>query len=109
MDGSSTKFTQKIIISYLLLVILAGIASFYVYSEIHDYLSTETEEENDNKLLKTNSFLSQLYEAERLSKLTLQSKKRKNFIAYASKIDSIFKDITAPFTTALSAIATVIS
>jgi len=95
MDGSSTKFTQKIIISYLLLVILAGIASFYVYSEIHDYLSTETEEENDNKLLKTNSFLSQLYEAERLSKLTLQSKKRKNFIAYASKIDSIFKDITA--------------
>lgn len=93
MDKSKNKFTLKIILSYLLLVILALLASFYVYIEIQDYLSTEIAEENDAKLLKTSSFLTQLYEAESLSKLALQSKKRKDFVAYASKIDSIYTDI----------------
>ncbi|WP_289645130.1 hybrid sensor histidine kinase/response regulator [Maribacter aestuarii] len=93
MNKPKNKFTLKIILSYLLLVVLALVASFYVYSEIRDYLSTEVAEENDAKLLKTSSFLTQLYEAESHSKLALQSKKRKDFVAYASKIDSIYTDI----------------
>jgi signal transduction histidine kinase/FixJ family two-component response regulator/CHASE3 domain sensor protein len=93
MDKPKNKFTLKIILSYLLLVVLALVASFYVYSEIRDYISTEVAQENDAKLLKTSSFLTQLYEAESLSKLALQSKRRKDFVAYASKIDSIYTDI----------------
>ena len=95
MTGIKNRFTFKIIFSYGLLVILALIASYYVYVEIEDYISTETSSENDEKLLKTSSFLTQLYEAESLSRLAIQSKTKKNFNTYAQKIDSIFIDIEA--------------
>lgn len=72
---------------------MAITASFYIFSEIRDYISTEISEGNDNKLLKTSAFLTKLYEAESLSKLALQSREKKNFIAYSEKIDSIYNDI----------------
>ncbi len=93
MSGFSTKLTQKIIISYLLLVILAVIASSYVYSEISDYLATESTTENDIKLLKTNTFVSQLYEAESLSELALQTRKKSDFNTYKQHIETLYKDI----------------
>ncbi|AZQ60104.1 response regulator [Maribacter sp. MJ134] len=93
MSGFSTKLTQKIIISYLLLVILAVIASSYVYSEISDYLATESTTENDVKLLKTNTFVSQLYEAESLSELALQTRKKSDFNTYKQHIETLYKDI----------------
>ena len=93
MDKSKNKFTLKIILSYLLLIVLAIIASFYIYSEIKDYMSTGSTEEYDAKLLKTSAFLAKLYEAESLSKLALQSQQKKKFLAYSEKIDSIYNDI----------------
>jgi len=93
MDSIKNKFTLKITISYLLLVILGIIASYYIYSEIQEYITTENNTEKDSKLLKTNSFLAQLYEAESLSKLALQTKSKINFTAYENKIDSIHIDI----------------
>lgn len=89
-DKTKNKFTFKIIFSYLVLAILALASGYFIYTEINTYLSTETAEENDAKLLKTGSFLTQLYEAESLSKLALQTKTRENFKAYSQKIDSIF-------------------
>lgn len=93
MTGSKNRFTLKIAFSYILLAILATIATFYVYSEIQDYISTNIAEDNDEKLLRTSSFLTQLYEAESLSKLALQSKTKENFTIYSKKIDSIYTDI----------------
>ncbi|MGB5437018.1 MAG: ATP-binding protein [Maribacter sp.] len=93
MDKSKNKFTIKIVLSYLLLIVLAITASFYIFSEIQDYIATESTEENDNKLMKTSAFLTKLYEAENLSKLVLQSREKKNFITYSEKIDSIYNDI----------------
>lgn len=90
MDSKKNKFTLKITISYLLLIILGVIASYYIYNEVQDYVSTEQTTEKDNKLLKTNSFLAQLYEAESLSKLALQTKSKINFTAYEHKIDSLY-------------------
>jgi len=92
-EKSKNKFTFKIIFSYLVLGILALASGYFIYTEIGPYLSNETAEENDAKLLKTGSFLTQLYEAESLSKLALQSKTRENFNAYSQKIDSIFIEI----------------
>ncbi|MFK7812664.1 MAG: hybrid sensor histidine kinase/response regulator [Maribacter sp.] len=94
-DKSKNKFSFKIIFSYLVLAILALASGYFIYTEIDTYLSTETAEENDAKLLKTGSFLTQLYEAESLSKLALQSKTQENFNAYSQKIDSIFMEINA--------------
>ena len=93
MDSKKNKFTLKITISYLLLVILGVIASYYIYTEVQEYLATEKTTEKDNKLLKTNSFLAQLYEAESLSKLAIQTKSKVNFTAYENKIDSLYTNI----------------
>ncbi|WP_405400614.1 hybrid sensor histidine kinase/response regulator [Maribacter sp. Asnod2-G09] len=93
MKAQKNTFTLKITISYLLLIILGAIASYYIYTEVQEYITTETTDEKDNKLLKTNSFLAQLYEAESLSKLALQTKSKINFTAYENKIDSIYINI----------------
>ena len=89
MDSKKNKFTFKIAFSYLLLIILGGIASYYIFNEVRDYMANETAMGNDDKLLKTNSFLAQLYEAESHSKLALQTRSKLNFVAYEHKIDSI--------------------
>ena len=88
-DKTKNRFTFKIVVSYLILAALACVFGFFIFSEIRDYVSSETALENDTKLLKTGSLLTQLYEAESLSKLALQTKTKKNFSAYALKIDSI--------------------
>lgn len=88
MNSKKNRFTLKIISSYLLLVILGGIASYYIFNELQDYITNETTI-SDDKLLKRNSFLAQLYEAESLSKLALQTKNKLNFVGYENKIDSI--------------------
>ncbi|WP_339836479.1 ATP-binding protein [uncultured Maribacter sp.] len=93
MDSKKNKFTLKITISYLLLVILGVIASYYIFNEVQEYIATENIAEKDSKLLKTNTFLAQLYEAESLSKLALQTKSKSNFTAYESKIDSIYTNL----------------
>ncbi|WP_299800459.1 ATP-binding protein [uncultured Maribacter sp.] len=93
MKAQKNTFTLKITISYLLLIILGVIASYYIYTEVQEYIATETTDEKDSKLLKTNSFLAQLYEAESLSKLALQTKSKINFTAYENKIDSLYTNI----------------
>ena len=90
---SKNRFTFKIIFSYLVLAVLALASGYFIYSEIDTYLSTETAKDNDEKLLKTGSFLTELYEAESLSKLALQNKTKEDFNAYSLKIDSIFVEI----------------
>ncbi len=92
-EKSKNKFTLKIILSYLVLSVLVVGSGYFIYTEIQTYLSTETSEENDAKLLKTGSFLTQLYEAESLSKLALQNKVQEDFNAYAIKIDSILAEL----------------
>ncbi|WP_396633107.1 ATP-binding protein [Maribacter sp. R86514] len=93
MNSKKNRFTLKITISYLLLIILGIIASYYIYNEVQEYIATEQTTEKDHKLLKTNSFLAQLYEAESLSKLALQTKSKINFTAYENKIDSLYTNI----------------
>lgn len=93
MEKSKNKFTLKIVLSYLLLLLLAGVATYYIYSEIGTYIAKEGTEKGDSKLLKTSSLITQLYEAESLSKLALQSKEKKDFDAYVVKIDSTYDDI----------------
>jgi signal transduction histidine kinase/DNA-binding response OmpR family regulator len=89
------KFTSKIILSYLVLAFLAAISGYFIYSEIRTYTSSETEDENDSKLLKTGSFLTALYESESLSKLALRTKTKENITIYTQKIDSIYLEIDA--------------
>ncbi len=93
MSRSKKKFTLKIIISYLVLALLGIVVGSFIFSEIKVFFSTETTTEKDAKLLKTGMLLTNIYEAESLSKLALQGKSKKNFNAYVKKVDSIFVEI----------------
>ncbi len=93
MNKSKNKFTFKIMFSYLILGVLALVVAYYIFTEIRVFVSTDAVVENDVKLIKTGSLLTELYEAESLSKLALQKKTTKSFTLYAQKIDSIFVSI----------------
>ncbi len=92
-DQANNKFTFKIIFSYFVLAVLAMVSGFFIYSEIRVLMYDQRADETDMKLLKTGSLVTELYEAESLSKLALQSKTTENFIAYSAKIDTIFTKI----------------
>ncbi len=92
-QNKKDRFTIKIVGSYMVLAMLTAIVSFFIYTEIKQYLSTQTGSENDTKLIRTGSLLTGLYEAENLSKLALQTKTRASFTEYEKKIDSILLDI----------------
>jgi len=77
----------------MVLAVLALGVGFFIISEIKVYLSNESADLNDIKLLKTSSLLTQLYEAESLSKLAIQTRTTTNFKAYSTKIDSISSEI----------------
>lgn len=89
MGKGKNKFTLRIMISYFILAGLACLSGFFILSEIRTYTSTDTADENDTKLLKTGTLLTEIYEAESLSKQALQTRSKKNFNAYELKIDSI--------------------
>ncbi|WP_209401749.1 ATP-binding protein [Pseudozobellia sp. WGM2] len=86
---SKNKFTLKIVASYLVLALLTAGVGYFIYTEIQTYISTETNDNNDEKLLKTSSLATNLYEAESLSKLAIQNGNQLSFEAYSNKIDSI--------------------
>lgn len=90
---SKDKFTYKIVASYLILALLATAVGYFIYTEIKTYISTETADQNDVKLLRTSTLVTNLYEAESLSRLALQSDVNTNFDAYAQRIDSIQVEI----------------
>lgn len=80
-------------VSYLLLVALALTSGYFIYSEVKGFLYYGAAEDTDRKLLKTGALVTQLYQAESLSKLAQQSGAQKNFDAYASKIDTLVLSI----------------
>jgi len=89
----SNKINPKIVFSYLVLGVLALVAGYFIYSEVQVYLAEDTVSQNDRKLLRTGTLVTNLYEAESLSKLALQTKSKGNFDAYSRKIDSIYLEI----------------
>ncbi|MEH6680678.1 MAG: ATP-binding protein [Sediminicola sp.] len=93
MNKSKSGFTIKIIFSYLILGALALVVGYFIFTEIKVFVSSQTDTQNDNKLLKTGSLLTELYEAESLSKIALQKKTASSFKAYTQKIDSVFSAI----------------
>ncbi len=93
MNKTKNKFTLKIVISYLVLISLALVAGYFIFSQIKVFVSTDNAVENDAKLLKTGVLLTNIYEAESLSKLALQSRTKKSFEEYSQKIDSVLVEI----------------
>ena len=88
-EKSKNRFTIKIMLSYLVLLTLALTSGYFIYVEIQNYMAIDSTDETDVKLLKTGTLVTELYKAESLSKLSLNSTADNNFLLYAQKIDSI--------------------
>lgn len=86
---SKNRFTLKIVLSYIVLGVLATLAAFFIYNEFKSYASATNQGDSNKKLLETNRLLTQLYDAENLSKLALQTKNPVDLQSYAQKVDSI--------------------
>ncbi len=93
MNKSKNKFTLKIVLSYLVLITLVVVAGFFIFSEIRVFITAETGHENESKFVRTGTLLTDLYQAESLSKLALQGNNTKALDTYTLKIDSIFVQI----------------
>ncbi len=92
-DGARPRFPLKIMMSYLMLFSLALVSGYFIYSEIQVFMSNDSAEETDIKLLKTGALATRLYEAESQSKLALQKKTAASFQNYGEKVAAIFKEI----------------
>ncbi|TMU55403.1 ATP-binding protein [Flagellimonas algicola] len=86
---SKNRFTLKLLSGYVVLGSLVVLGALFIYSEFSSYLDAQHKETGDDKLLQTNQLLTALYEAENLSKLALQDRKKRTFLSYAKKVDSI--------------------
>ncbi|TAI47899.1 hybrid sensor histidine kinase/response regulator [Flagellimonas allohymeniacidonis] len=86
---SRKQFTLKIIAGYLAMGILSLLAGYLIYSEFEDYSTSQVKMQDNQKLLHTNLLLTELYEAENLSKLALQTRKSSELRNYSKKVDSI--------------------
>ncbi len=75
------------------MALLALLASIFIYTEITKYTSSEILEGNEGKLLRTSSFLTEIYKSENLSKLVQQHYGRKSLKNYTRKIDSLLLEI----------------
>ncbi|WP_299486680.1 hybrid sensor histidine kinase/response regulator [uncultured Allomuricauda sp.] len=95
LPRSKKKFTIKIIVSYLTLGFLVLVAGYFIYAEFKDYTEAQNKQDGSAKLIKINSLLTEVYEAENLSKLALQHRKRQNILAYSNKVDSVSITIDA--------------
>ncbi len=93
MNKSNNKFTFKIVLSYLVLITLVVVVGFFIFSEIRVFLTAETGHETESKFVRTGTLLTDLYQAESLSKLALQGNNTNAIDTYTSKIDSIYVQI----------------
>lgn len=94
MNSKKSYIPIKVFISYLILAALFVGVGWFLYSESTVFSKTEskTAKEND-KILKVSNLLSNVYKAESLARITIQSDSEKDFKNYASKTDSLKSDI----------------
>lgn len=72
-----------------MLVSLGVLAGYLIYSEFQTYDAVQSQSTDNQKLLQTNLLLTELHEAENLSKLALQTRKSNTLKTYSKKVDSI--------------------
>lgn len=85
---STSKMNLKVLLSYVVLAALGLTVAFLLFSEFKT-LIPDGPTDLDGRLLLTNGLLTQLYEAESLSKIALQKGNGPGFEAYREKIDSV--------------------
>src|SRR5690554_2898517 len=93
MANSRNKFTFKIILSYLILIALAVLVGFFLYSEFQNYTAENIEKTGEKKFIETGTLINLVYETDGFSRLALLSESEEDYEKYVVKTDSLFKKI----------------
>ncbi|WP_139853917.1 hybrid sensor histidine kinase/response regulator [Aequorivita sinensis] len=93
MANSRNKFTLKIILSYLVLIALAVLVGFFLYSEFQNYTAENIEITGEKKFIETGTLINLVYETDGFSRLALLSESEEDYEKYVVKTDSLFKKI----------------
>lgn len=93
MANSRNKFTLKIILSYLILIALAVLVGFFLYSEFQNYTAENIEKTGEKKFIETGTLINLVYETDGFSRLALLSESEEDYEKYVVKTDSLFKKI----------------
>lgn len=93
MANSRNKFTLKIILSYLVLIALAVLVGFFLYSEFQNYTAENIEKTGEKKFIETGTLINLVYETDGFSRLALLSESEEDYEKYVVKTDSLFKKI----------------
>ena len=94
MDIKKSYIPLKVLISYLVLASLIVSVGWFLYSENRVFLSTENKIITENsKIIKVSSLLSNMYKAESLARITIQSNSKKDYENYTVKADSLRVEI----------------
>ena len=82
------RFTLKLLLSYLSLIVLAGITGYAIYNEVAIYFREDAPEAADMRLVRVGGLISRIYEAESAIGSRL-APREEDFEAYSRNVDSI--------------------
>lgn len=105
MQVKKSYIPLKVLISYLVLASLIVSVGWFLYSENKVFLLTENKIITENsKIIKVSNLLSNMYKAESLARITIQSSSKKDFENYITKanligqeVDSLKLYVTTPY------------
>ena len=96
MANDRQSITFKVLVGYLLFAVLAGLAVWFVYSQVRDYTEmAEAGFEGNQKLYLVGEAAADLYEAESLSRQLIQSGSSEDLELYEQKVVEIQETLDA--------------
>lgn len=94
MDNKKSYIPIKVFVSYLALAALVVVAGWILYTENRTFSSTENRlASENNKILKVSNLLSNMYETESFSRITIQSNSEEDFQNYIKQTNSLKSEI----------------
>jgi signal transduction histidine kinase/CheY-like chemotaxis protein len=94
MESKKSYIPIKVFISYLAIAALVVAAGYILYKESTLFSETENKIAAENtKVLKVGSLISDVYQTEHLSRVTIQSEDPQDFKNYLNQIDTLSKEI----------------
>ncbi len=90
MKGSKKSITTKVAVSYILFIGIALFAILFIYKQIPSLTNTTNDNTYGNqKLLMVSSALANLYEAETVGRISINTGSARQFKQYKSLMDTI--------------------
>ncbi|MDT0649206.1 ATP-binding protein [Autumnicola edwardsiae] len=94
MRNTRRSITFKVVAGYLILALLAGAATWFVYTQVLAYTNlTQYNNSNNKQLFMVSEITTDLYETENISRRLIQTGNEEDVEIYSAQIDSIRENI----------------